>query len=172
MVADTSIERIVRYAEKVLQIDPSLIRWGLRFRQIHRHLERLFDKQLESFGLSARKVEILEVLYHHPDRSMTPAALADEVILTRGAMTSNLDGLERIGYIRRLPHLTDRRMISVELTPKGVKYMEETLARRYRVMAEAVSCMTDREHEQMFDYYQRATQSLETLLAEDSECPQ
>src|SRR5439155_21913259 len=39
--------------------------------------------------------------------------------LTRGAMTTALDRIERAGYVRRLRHPDDRRGVLVELTDKG-----------------------------------------------------
>jgi DNA-binding MarR family transcriptional regulator len=39
--------------------------------------------------------------------------------LTRGAMTTALDRIERAGYARRLRHPDDRRGVLVELTDKG-----------------------------------------------------
>ena len=50
---------------------------------------------------------------------MNPTALFGSVILSSGAMTNRLDGLEEMGLVERLPDPTDRRGRLVALTDKG-----------------------------------------------------
>ena len=52
---------------------------------------------------------------------MTPSALADATGLTRAAMTTALDRLERAGYLRRVRDQQDRRSVRVELAKDAVK---------------------------------------------------
>jgi DNA-binding MarR family transcriptional regulator len=62
---------------------------------------------------------------------MTASALADASALTRGAMTTALDRLERAGFVRRVRDESDRRSVRVELTEaaqKEVKILYEPLA--------------------------------------------
>jgi DNA-binding MarR family transcriptional regulator len=49
---------------------------------------------------------------------MTAGELAKACGLTTGAMTTLLDRMEQLGYLRRVPHPTDRRRVVVELTAK------------------------------------------------------
>lgn len=57
--------------------------------------------------------------------AMTPSALADATGLTRGAMTTALDRLERAGYLRRVRDQEDRRSVRVELATEAVKGVQE-----------------------------------------------
>jgi DNA-binding MarR family transcriptional regulator len=57
--------------------------------------------------------------------AMTPSALADATGLTRGAMTTALDRLERAGYLRRVRDQKDRRSVRVELAQDAVKSIQE-----------------------------------------------
>ena len=52
---------------------------------------------------------------------MTPSALADATGLTRAAMTTALDRLERAGYLRRVRDQQDRRSVRVELAKEAVR---------------------------------------------------
>jgi len=52
---------------------------------------------------------------------MTPSALADATGLTRGAMTTALDRLERAGYLRRVRDQKDRRSLRVEPVKEAMK---------------------------------------------------
>jgi DNA-binding MarR family transcriptional regulator len=54
-----------------------------------------------------------------PPYRMNPTDLYGSVILSSGGMTKRLDGLERSGFVERLPDPTDRRGRLVALTTKG-----------------------------------------------------
>jgi DNA-binding MarR family transcriptional regulator len=51
--------------------------------------------------------------------AMTASALADAAGLTRGAMTTALDRIERAGYARRVREQADRRTVRVEMTDRA-----------------------------------------------------
>jgi DNA-binding MarR family transcriptional regulator len=44
---------------------------------------------------------------------LTPGQLGDRLALTSGAVTALVDRLERLGWVKRIPHPTDRRSIIV-----------------------------------------------------------
>jgi DNA-binding MarR family transcriptional regulator len=56
---------------------------------------------------------------------MTPSALADATGLTRAAMTTALDRLERAGYLRRVRDQEDRRSVRVELAKEAMNDVQE-----------------------------------------------
>lgn len=53
--------------------------------------------------------------------SVSASRLAEIVGLTRGAMTTALDRLERAGFVRRIRDRQDRRSIKIEATPAAKK---------------------------------------------------
>jgi DNA-binding MarR family transcriptional regulator len=55
--------------------------------------------------------------------SMTASALAEAAGLTRGAMTTALDRIERAGYVRRIWDQKDRRAVRVEMTEKALRQL-------------------------------------------------
>ncbi len=57
------------------------------------------------------------------------SAIADHMLITRGGMTKALDALEKLDYVRRMPHPSDRRMLLVEITDTGMRIMNELLLR-------------------------------------------
>ncbi len=50
---------------------------------------------------------------------LPPNQIAERLIISRATVTGLLDSLERRGYVRRLPHARDRRMLLIELTDAG-----------------------------------------------------
>ncbi|GLY77774.1 MarR family winged helix-turn-helix transcriptional regulator [Actinoallomurus iriomotensis] len=98
-----------------------------------RRVDQLSRHELEVFlaphGLTPKSFDLLANLRRsgHPYRK-TPSELAESSLLSTGAMTGRLDSLEAQGWIRRTPHPTDRRVMYAELTPDGVKRIDEIFA--------------------------------------------
>jgi len=75
----------------------------------------------------------------------TPAALADAAGVTRATMTGLVDTLERDGYVKREPDPTDRRTITVLLTPKGERFLGDFLPGHFKVIAELMATLNESE---------------------------
>lgn len=56
---------------------------------------------------------------------LPPNKIADQLIISRATATGLIDSLERRGYVQRLRHPTDRRMLLVELTDSGRQVANE-----------------------------------------------
>ena len=78
---------------------------------------------------------------------LTAGDLARECGLTTGAMTTLLDRLERLGYLRRVPHPTDRRRVVVEMTEKSRRRIEQIYAPVGVEGRELLACLSDRQLE-------------------------
>lgn len=103
----------------------------------HRRIRGLFAESLHvspsEFNALMHLGEIGEV---------TPKALARELSLTTGAMTSMVDRLEAARLVLRRPNPDDRRSLYVRLSPTGEE-ARETVYRRY---FEAVGNAVDTWH--------------------------
>jgi DNA-binding MarR family transcriptional regulator len=87
--------------------------------------------------------------------------LARSVELDGGAMTRQLDQLERKGYLRRSPHAQDRRALRIELTDAGRTLWQDTaLVCSDRVMAAAQRSLNKTESAQLHDYLERVLLTL------------
>ncbi|GEM_PF-916105 len=168
MIKQEMIERIRHYLEKMPDIDAGIVIECLSLLTLHHEVDLLSEILHSRLGFNARQMETLEALFHHPDRTLTPAQLTDVVHLTRSSMTSNLDSLERKGYLSRSAHKGDRRMIAVTLTEKGMKFCEEKLPVRYHDMAKLAGLLSHDDRRLLYDAYTRITEFLKQALKEDS----
>jgi DNA-binding MarR family transcriptional regulator len=76
-----------------------------------------FDREIARLlGVNETDVRCLEILIQETSDTATPRLLADRLGLTTGSVTAMLDRLEKIGYITREPHPTDRRKLLVRAT--------------------------------------------------------
>ncbi|MES9539555.1 MarR family transcriptional regulator [Actinomadura sp. NPDC000600] len=68
---------------------------------------RLADTQTDALWRLSREEE------------MTARRLADQLQVDASTATSMIDRLERLGLVRRIPHLSDRRVKVIQLTAEG-----------------------------------------------------
>jgi DNA-binding MarR family transcriptional regulator len=71
------------------------------------------------------------------DVPVTAGALSDHLHISTASTTKLLDRLERAGHVARRPHPTDRRAVTVEITPDTHREVRRTMgqqhARRFEV---------------------------------------
>ncbi len=155
MPSESTIKRIVEFVSRMEGVDPQILHEGLEIARLHHQLEQIIENDLASEGLAARQVEIMESLYHNKEGTMTPAELSDEVSLTRSAMTSALDSLEKLGHTVRMPHPTDRRMVAVSLTPSGREFIRKRLPERYQKFHRIMSSLSKNERTLLVRTYKK-----------------
>lgn len=86
---------------------------------------------LDKHGLKHWEYDVLSVLRRQGSPFELPATdIADSVMLTSGAMTTRIDGLENRGLVRRKPSKQDKRSVLVRLTAKGKKLVDEAVTTR------------------------------------------
>ncbi|GAB3089459.1 MarR family winged helix-turn-helix transcriptional regulator [Isoptericola nanjingensis] len=76
---------------------------------------------------------------------LSPTSLARALLMTTGTMTGRLDRLEKRGWIVRVPSAHDRRSLDVELTPEGLRLVDEAVTKHVAEQQEAVSALTARD---------------------------
>ena len=88
-----------------------------------------FARVFAPHGVSFGEYLVLAALRRAgPPYQMSPTKLFGSVILSSGAMTNRLDGLEEMGLVERLPDPTDRRGRLVALTDKGRELVDTAVA--------------------------------------------
>jgi DNA-binding MarR family transcriptional regulator len=120
-------------------LDPAPLEVVGRIIVLAQHLEESVDSALARHSLTLGQFDILATLRRHgPRGGLTPSQLLGSVVLSSGGMTARLDKLEEAGLILRTPAADDRRMVIIELTPKGKRVIDAATATRF---AEAKSSL-------------------------------
>jgi DNA-binding MarR family transcriptional regulator len=117
-------------------------------------LVRRIAELVQPFGLNPSSALVLAILADSKS-PLSPNEIADRLILTRASVTSLLDSLEGRGYVRRMPHPTDRRMLLIELTQVG-----RLTAREYRLVVHRhqktwMTDLSEQEKDQLIDMLHR-----------------
>jgi DNA-binding MarR family transcriptional regulator len=160
---DMIIELLKTWPEE----DKKIIREGLFLMDIHREIEMFAEIVGSKLGMHVRQIEILEILYNHPDMRLTPAQLADDVHLTRSTMTGNLDSLQKKGFIKRESHPDDRRMLLITLTQEGIDFCKKAMPQRYAHVLRVMKGMSDDERQNLKEIYLKLLGIIKELAMEE-----
>ncbi len=93
-----------------------------RLRKVTRRVSQIYDRSLETSGLTVTQYALLAYLVAYDGISI--GALAGKMVLDPTALTRALRPLERQGLVTLKPHRDDRRVRSLHLTAAGRRAFE------------------------------------------------
>lgn len=82
---------------------------------------------LSPMQLTAVRHEALAVLYFSQAGELPMGKLSERLLVHPTSVTSTVDTLQRLGFVRRVPHPTDRRTTLARITPKGRRAVEASV---------------------------------------------
>lgn len=121
-------------------------------------LARELRREMHSLGVTGGQVTLLSGIRKHPGLSQRD--LAERERISGAAASAHVDRLERAGLVRRTRSETDRRRIGLEVTPKGVRVLEQVRRRRTAWLAERLEALDPEQR----DAIDRAIEPLRALL--------
>ena len=86
------------------------------------------EATLRPLQLTAVRHEALAVLYFSQAGELPMGKLSERLLVHPTSVTSTVDTLQRLGFVRRVPHPTDRRATLARITPKGRRAVEASVA--------------------------------------------
>ncbi len=141
--------------------DPRTASLGMLLTMVRSEMVRAIESELASQGLELSFTQYLILKKAQQLGAVSATELARSVELDGGAMTRQLDQLERKGYLRRAPHAQDRRALRIELTDAGMAVWQNTASVcSQRVMTAAQRSLSSTESTQLHDYLERVLQAL------------
>jgi DNA-binding MarR family transcriptional regulator len=102
----------------------------------------------EAAGLSISAFQVLAII-DGADEPPTGQAIAEQLLVTSGSMTSLLDTLERRSLVERRRHPTDRRKILLHLTDEGQQTVDQYLPAIHGTITQAIAPLTEPERDQL-----------------------
>lgn len=121
---------LCRAAERYPALDVDAIRLSVLIRAVARYLSADINRRLADYGISEAKMFVIAYLFSEDlagHKSPTPSDIAENLDVTRGTITGLLDGLEADGYIQRVRDSSDRRAVSIRMTEKASRFMDDIL---------------------------------------------
>jgi MarR family 2-MHQ and catechol resistance regulon transcriptional repressor len=106
-------------------------------------MQKLSAENIRMFGLTQPQFGVIESLGHLGP--LTLGELSRKELSSCGNTTVVVDNLERDGLVLRKPCPRDRRVVYVELTPRGQKLFRNTFLKHASFIAELASVLTEEE---------------------------
>ncbi|MEO5900521.1 MAG: MarR family transcriptional regulator [Ilumatobacteraceae bacterium] len=104
----------------------------------------------DPYQLTTTRHEALAVLFFSRDGEMPLGKLGQHLMVHPTSITSTVDTLERLGYVQRVAHPTDRRQTLARITEAGRTAMEQA-SRRVAADAFGLAAPSEDEVETLFD---------------------
>jgi DNA-binding MarR family transcriptional regulator len=133
--------------------------------RVARDLFAASQNYLGRYGLSDGRIAVLMHLRTAPEYRLTPSELAERMFVTRGTMTGLLDGLEHVGLLERKLHTEDRRMLTIQLTQKGIDLLAELMPahiQRIKTMVEKAD-LSEEEQKQLLTLLLKVSNGISAL---------
>ena len=122
-------------------------------------LEKHIAGLLQPFNLSPATGLVLSMLADS-EEPLSPNNIADHLIISRASVTSLLDSLEKRGFVKRQPHLSDRRMLLIELTDTGRQTAIDFRPIVHQHQKVWMNVLNEKEQEQLIQTLHRLQSSL------------
>ena len=107
---------------------------------------------LKPFDLSPASGLVLSILADTAE-PLPPNKIAERLIISRATVTGLIDSLERRGYVQRLPHQSDRRMLLIVPTEHGRQVAEEFRPIVHQYEKKWLDIFSEQEQQRLIDAF-------------------
>ena len=122
-------------------------------------LVKCISELVQPFDLTPASGLVLSILADS-ESPLPPNQIADRLIISRATVTGLVDSLEQRGYVRRLPHPSDRRMLLIEPTDTGRHVADAFRPIVHQHQKVWMDVLNDKEQAQLIDFLKRLQGSL------------
>jgi DNA-binding MarR family transcriptional regulator len=122
-------------------------------------------RHCDSMGVSRTigRHQLLRILYFAPEHRLTQVEVASEMQVTSANVTFLVDGLEKEALVRRVPSLTDRRTVYVELTESGYEFANRIVPSLAVFMAAMVEGFSEEDKHKLSELLDRVRRNAENF---------
>jgi DNA-binding MarR family transcriptional regulator len=122
-------------------------------------------RHCDSMGVSRTigRHQLLRILYFAPEHRLTQVEVASEMQVTSANVTFLVDGLEKEALVRRVPSLTDRRTVYVEITESGYEFANRIVPSLAVFMAAMVEGFSEEDKHKLSELLDRVRRNAENF---------
>ena len=134
---------------------------GLLISKIHQLSQRIFSKILREHELDLFKPSQGRVIFLLLQKDNIPIHdLVEKTQLTKSTLSSHLDNMESIGFVKKIPSEEDKRETLVILTEKALKMKQDYIDVSRNMTKLFYAGFSEEEINQFEGYLQRCLQNL------------
>ncbi len=114
-----------------------------RLRPVLLSVARELRREVHSLGVTGGQVTLLNAIKKHA--GLSQRELAERERISGAAASAHVNRLERAGLVRRTRSETDRRRIGLEVTPTGLRVLEQVRKRRTAWLAARLATLDPKQ---------------------------
>jgi MarR family transcriptional regulator, organic hydroperoxide resistance regulator len=122
----------------------------------------MYAQMLDRVDLTLPQYTLLYQLMLLGTVSMTE--ISDRLEITKPAVTNLVDRLEEKKCLKRASHAEDRRVILLEILPKGKKIIAEIQGQSLDLLLKAYDQFTEKEHRAIGRFYTTVSRVMDDFL--------
>lgn len=154
----TLVDRSGVSAEDIQQITELMKALGA-LREAEQHLSQVSRRYMQLNETDMRALHYL-IVCSNTNTFATPGAISHHLRISSASTTKLLDRLERGGHIVRSPHPTDRRALTISITPETHRAAMETVGRQQSKRFYAAARLTPAEREVVIRFLRDMTEEI------------
>jgi DNA-binding MarR family transcriptional regulator len=113
-------------------------------------VNRCLDIELRKLNTSPARFAVMNALVVHGG-TMSPSKISKWIFRAKHSVTSMLQVLESIGYVKRKPNGNDRRSVNIVVTKEGWKSLEEMIPRAEDMNQKILACLDEKQIETLME---------------------
>ena len=148
MAKDAADLHVERWRDHWIDItfDDEVEAMTVRILNLARYLREAKQAALAETGLQDFEYDTLHtLLIRETPGHASPGQLAQDLGVSNAGVTGRLDGLEKKGWVKRMPGAEDRRRVDVEVTRAGAAIWRRAMALRGTAEDELGAALSRRE---------------------------
>lgn len=122
-----------------------------QFREIQPKFSRFYARTLSQADLTLSQFALLSQLLSQKTASMSD--VGKKLHITKPAVTNLADRLEKNQFLKRLPHLHDRRVSLLQILPKGERVVRKTQSQVLSFLLKALNQLSSSERKTIARFY-------------------
>lgn len=139
------------------------------FRETQPKFSRLYSCLLARESLTLPQYALLSELAA-ADGPLAMTEVSRRLYITKPAVTSLVDKLEKKRYIRRLAHPTDRRIQLLKIQSQGLKAVKETQNTLLRILLRGFTKVSPAGQKMIIKFYKDISSSMDAVMKGASQC--
>lgn len=148
---DSVDKKMKQWAKQMPALNTTPMALTARLQEVTKAVNHELNTTFKRFKLTDAGFDVLATLLRSGSPySLSPSQLLQQMLITSGTMTTRIDKLEKKGLVKRRSKKEDKRSVSVGLTKKGLKLINEVMIEYSKTLENIVSVF-DQEEQQMFN---------------------
>jgi len=135
------------------------------FREIQPKFSRFYARILTQADLSLPQYALLNQLTTQGTVSMTE--ISGKLFISKPAVTSLVDRLEKNKLLKRIGHPSDRRIFLLQILPKGERIVLKIQAQALQFLLKTLDQFNAAERRTIIRFYASLSKTMDQLLTQD-----